>query len=124
MSDDKLVVKSVRWPGVDMSILDLIMTSSVPINWTIVTKAPYLKGTTAFIALRDPVSSAEVIKVNSLYFRIRKEEYNNQGLRLYRIANLDGTLVQQSDLNTISVKDKVRISSRKSFEKLFKEVIK
>ena len=121
-NNNKVILKRSELPGVDMSIVDLELVSTVKVRVTIIKKSIYkIKGQT-FIGTRDQLDSMDVIQTGNL-----KQKYRVMKLvkltdfdgYIYRIKRLDGTSTTSLDIDATAVGQKVSIVNRPTFDDLF-----
>lgn len=119
--NNKLIIKTESFPGVDLSVVDLTLVSSVKVGITIVKKVMYKKWGKTFIGVRDQLDAGDVIQVGSLGLKYKVQKLvqltDREGY-IYRVRRVDDANTTQLDIDAIVLKDKVRIVSRKTFEQL------
>lgn len=121
-NNNKVVLKRSELPGVDMSIVDLELVSTVKVRVTIIKKPIHkIKGQT-FIGTRDQLDKMDVIQTGNLKqkYRVMKlvklTDYDGY---IYRIKRLDGTSTTSLDIDATAVGQKVSIVNRPTFDDLF-----
>lgn len=119
--NDKLIIKTESLPGVDLSVVDLTLVSSVKVGITIVKKVMYKKWGKTYIGVRDQLDAGDVIQVGNLGIKYKVQKLvqltDREGY-IYRVRRVDDANTTQLDIDAIALKDKVRIVSRKTFEQL------
>jgi hypothetical protein len=118
---DKIVIKRYEFPGVDMSVNDFEMLSSVKIGVTKVTKKMYKKWKQTFIGTKDQLDDGDVIQVGNLDLKYRVLKHHKITDRegyIYRVRRVDNANTTGLDINNIEVGMKVKIVNRKTFEQL------
>jgi hypothetical protein len=120
--NEKVILKRSALPGVDMSIVDLELVSTVKIRVTIVKKAIFkIKGKT-FIGTRDQLDKMDVIQLGNfkLKYRVMKlEKMTDYDGYIYRIKRMDGNSTTNLDINATAIGQKVGIVNRPTFDSLF-----
>lgn len=110
-----------RFNGLDMSTHDLSLMSSVRVAWTVVTDKMFKKGSRTFIGLKETLNPGEVIQTGNLkvkYKIVNMESISKSGWFLYCIKRVDGNYIASIDIDNSNVKDKVRITNRRTFNQL------
>lgn len=119
---ENIILKRPALPGVDMSVVDLELVSTVKVRVTIVKKPIYkIKGQT-FIGTRDQLDKMDVIQVGSLRLKYRvmklakMTDYDGY---IYRIKRIDGASTTGLDIDATALGQKVSIVNRPTFDDLF-----
>lgn len=118
---DKIVIKRYEFPGVDMSINDFEMLSSVKIGVTKVTKKMYKKWKQTFIGTKDQLDDGDVIQVGNMELKYRVLKHNKITDRegyIYRVRRVDNANTTGLDIDNIEVGMKVLIVNRRTFDQL------
>lgn len=108
--------------GIDKSVIDFDLVSSVQVGVTILTESMYKSKGITYIGLKQPVSNKEKIQIGNLniiynvYGKAKgiliKEGY------IYKVKRVDGFNITQLDIDNAKKGTKVRIKNRKSFKQL------
>lgn len=122
-SKEKIILQSPYYAGgVDKSIIDFDITSSVKVLVTTVVVPIYKEGSKAYIGTKDGFLPQEVIQVGNLGILYKTigpiKKLLPEGGYLHRIKRADGYNITLMDINAVSVGDRVKIKSRKSFDQL------
>jgi len=93
-NQDKIILKRSELPGVDMSLVDLEMVSTVKILISVVKKPIFkIKGAT-FIGTKDQLDKMDVIQVGNLgikYRVVKLQKMTDREGYIYRIRRMDGS---------------------------------
>lgn len=126
MSDklDKIKLRRENIEGVQKSFNNLEQLSTVKLLWTKVKTSIYKKGIITFIGTKDPLDVGDVIQTGN--FSIKYKVVSERGLspkggHLYRIKRVDGYNTTSHDIDGSKIGQKVRITSRRSFEQIFND---
>lgn len=121
-SDDKTVLKRQSLPGIDLALHDLKQTASVRVLLTKVVEKMYKKQGISYIGIKEGAESGEVIQTGNLGIKYRiiglTKKVLPQGGYRYRVKRVDGFNITQLDIDAISVGDKVKFKSRRTFLEL------
>lgn len=121
--DEKVILKRSALPGVDMSIVDLELVSTVKVRVTIVKKVMYKIRRQTFIGTRDQLDDLDVIQLGTLKrkYRVMKlVKLDDYGGYIYRIKRIDGEPTIGIDIdNANTLGQKVSIVNRPTFDDLF-----
>jgi hypothetical protein len=118
---DKIILKRYELPGVDMSVTDFEMLSTVKVSVTHVTKKMYKSSGQTFIGIKEQLDKGDVIQAGNMeikYKVIKLVKVTDREGRIYRVKRIDGGHTTQLDLDNIAVGQKVRVVNRKTFEQL------
>ena len=113
--------RDFRLEGVDMSLNDLSLFSSVRVAWTTVTDEMTKPGKRAFIGIKERLSPGEIIQTGMLktkYKIVNCEKTAESGWFLYCIKRVDGNPIGAIDITNSKAGDKVRITNRRTFKQL------
>lgn len=119
---NKIILKSEHLPGVDLSVLDLRLVSSVKVGITKVTKPIYKVGKLTYIGVKEKLDNGDVIQVGNraLLYKVRRhKKADDKYWNIYEIKRIDGSFTTSLDMEATKVGQKVRIVSRQSFEQIF-----
>jgi len=117
----KIIMKKSALPGVDMSISDFTMVTSVKVTKTKVTKRLFFKGGAYFIGTKDQLDSNDVIKVGLQgvkYKVVKMVKVDPIGKFIHRVKRVDGNTITTVDINAILLGQPVKIVSRPSFQQM------
>lgn len=121
--DEKVILKRSALPGVDMSVVDLELVSTVKVRVTIVKKVMYKIRRQTFIGTRDQLDDLDVIQLGALKrkYRVMKlVRLDDYGGYIYRIKRIDGEPTIGIDIdNANTLGQKVSIVNRPTFDDLF-----
>lgn len=120
--NNKIILKTNSLPGIDMSVIDLSLVSSVKVGITKVTNKIYKIRSQTFIGTRDQLDVQDIIQVGffGIKYRVRKlEKMTDRNGYIYKIRRLDGAATTSLDMDAVKLGAKVRIVNRKTFEQLF-----
>lgn len=119
----KIILKRSALPGVDMSVVDLELVSTVKIRVTILKKVMYKIRRQTFIGTRDQLDDMDVIQLGSLrlkYRVIKLIKLDDYGGYIYRIKRIDGEPTIGIDIDNASkLGQKINIVNRPTFDDLF-----
>ena len=118
---DKIVIKRYELPGVDMSLTDFEMVSTVKVLASKVTKKMYKEGGKTFIGTKDQLDVADVIEVGNMkikYRVVKLHKVSDHDWFIYRVKRVDGANTTSLDIDNIEVGMKVRIVNRRTFEQM------
>lgn len=122
---NKIVMKTNTLEGVDMSVNNLEMFTSVRIRWTKVSHAMTKRNGITFIGTKEQLLPGDIIQVGNLGLKykvisLKKLEDKPQGY-IYRIKRVDGANITSTDINNVLVGQKVQIVSNKTFQQIFEQ---
>lgn len=122
---EKIVMKTNRLDGVDMSVNNLEMFTSVRIRWTVVSHLMTKKHKIAYIGTKEQLLPGDIIQVGNLGFKykvvsLKKLEAKPQGY-IYRIKRVDNNPIASIDIDNILIGQKVQIVSNKTFQQIFEQ---
>jgi len=124
--DDKIILKTSNWPGIDKSIIDFGYAFSEQVAVTKVVVPLYKKGHQAFIGLETSLLSGEIFQTgyNGQKFKVIGGivSYVPTGGYIHRVKRVDGFNIVQIDMDAIKKGDKVRIKNRRSFRDRINQV--
>lgn len=126
--DDKIIIKSGNWPGVDKSIIDFGYAFTEPIAVTKVVVPIYKKGHQAFIGIEVSMLSGEIFQTgyNGQKFKVIGGivSYVPTGGYIHKIKRVDGFNIVQIDMDAIQKGDKVLIKNRRPWREKINQVDK
>lgn len=122
---NKIVMKTTILEGVDMSVNNLEMFTSVRIRWTKVTHTMTKKSGVSFLGTKEQLLPGDIIQVGNLGLKykvvaLKKLEDKPQGY-IYRVKRVDGASITSLDIDNILVGQKVEIVSNKTFQQIFEQ---
>ena len=122
---NKLIMKTPTLEGVDMSVNNLEMFTSVRIRWTKVSHAMTKRNGITFLGTKEQLLPGDVIQVGNLGLKykvisLKKLEDKPQGY-IYRVKRVDGAHTTSTDISNILVGQKVQIVSNKTFQQIFEQ---
>lgn len=126
MSDklDKIKLRKDVIEGVQKSFNNLEQMSTVKLLWTKVKTSIYKKSFITLIGTKDALDVGDVIQTGdySIKYKVVSERgLSDRGGYLYRIKRVDGYNTTSQDIDGSKVGQKVRITSRRSFEQIFND---
>lgn len=118
---DKTVIKRYELPGVDMSLSDFELLSTVKRKVTKVTKKMYKKSYLTYIGIKEQLSGGDVIQVGNMgikYRVLKLQKVTDREGYIYRVKRVDNASTTILDMDNIEVGMKVLVVSRKTFEQM------
>lgn len=117
--ENKIVLKNTRLPGVDLSLHDIYQVSSVRTHKTVVVEKMFKKGKSAYIGIKENAESGEIIQTGNLGLKYRimgaTVKVLPYGGYRFKVKRVDGFNITLTDIDAISVGDKVKFKSRRNF---------
>ena len=98
------------------------MLCTVPVGWTVVTKAIYREQWGFFIGIKERLNVLDVLEIGSHkehYKVVKFAKVTDYDGNIYKIVRTDGNKITSVDLELIKLGDKVRVSTRRSFQHKF-----
>lgn len=122
-AEDKIIIKRVRLEGEDLSLIDFRQVASVPMSVIKVTGPMFNTGTQYFITLSEGLEPGDIVQLGNYGIKYKIVKFSKMTVkgRLYRIIRVDGYNITQFDIDGVSIGQKARVVSRKSFTQLFEE---
>jgi len=119
---DKVILKSYAQPGIDLSVVDLTLVSTVKIRFTKVTKLMYKKGWLTYIGTKDQLDVHDVIQLGclKLKYKVQKlEKMTDREGYIYKIRRIGNHNTTQLDIDNAVLGSSVHIVNRQTFDQLF-----
>lgn len=119
---EKIIIKSDYLPGVDQSVVDLTLFSTVKPRFTKVTKLMYKKRGLTFIGTKGKLDNHDVIQVGNLglKYKVQKlEKVTDREGFIYKVRRICNSNTTALDIDSIKLGDKVHIVNRKTFDQMF-----
>lgn len=115
------------WPGIDRSLVDFDQVQTVPMAITKVVEPLFKQGLKSFIGTKERLDVGEIIQVGNLNQKYKVVVAKNKmlvggGFR-NQVVRADGYNITMTDINAISIGDKVKIKSRKTFQKRLEDIL-
>lgn len=126
MSDnlDKVKLRRETIEGVQKSFNNLEQLSTVKLLWTKVKTSIYKKKGITYIGTKDALDVGDIIQTGnySIRYKVIKEvRLEDRGGYIYRIIRVDGYNTTSQDIDGSKVGQKVRVTSRRSFDQIFND---
>ena len=120
--DENEIRRQLSLPGIPLHLHDVMQVSTVRVHITKVVEKMYKKHGITYIGIKEGAESGEVIQTGNLGLKYRiigltKKVLPIGGYR-YRIKRIDGANITQLDIDAVSVGDKVKFKSRRTFIEL------
>jgi len=119
---EKVIIKSVSQPGIDLSVVDLTLVSTVKVRFTKVTKLMFKKKWLTYIGTKDQLDVHDVIQLGclKLKYKVQKlEKMTDREGYIYKIRRIGDSNTTQLDLDNVKLGDTVHIINRKTFDQMF-----
>lgn len=120
--NEKVIVKSYAQPGIDLSVVDLTLVSTVKPRFTKVTKLMYKEKWFTYIGTRDQLDVHDVIQVGclKLKYKVQKlEKMTDREGYIYKIRRIGDHNTTTVDLDNVELGGSIHIVSRKTFDQMF-----
>ena len=127
MKDEKIIVKKNNLPGVDLSLVDISLFSSVKVIYTKVVAPMYKKGHYGYIALKDRLDNGDVIQVGDykiLYRILGQMRFSPEGGILHKVKRVDAFNITSQDIQGIHTGNTARITNRRSYDQIMAQISK
>jgi hypothetical protein len=113
-NEEPIIIRDENMPGVNKTLFDFVMLSTIPVAVTKVTRVLDKRGQYVTIGLKENLNVGNIIQhvYTGLTYKIMKlVRISNQG-RIYKIKRTDGSNITGFDTTNISLGDRIIIKSR------------
>ena len=112
--------KQTYYDGVDMSLYDLSLLSSVPVAWAKVVDKMFKRGLRTYLGISEHLLPGEIIQTGRLGIRYKivnatKHPSKGKGF-IYEIKRVDGQTITSVDILNSYEGGRVRITNRRNFK--------